>query len=399
MCGGIRFMSRRILCFVQHLLGIGHVRRSAAIVRQLLAGGHTVEVLYGGFPVGVADFGNAAFTQLPPVKAANTAYTHLIDSAGAPLSPALSAERLALMLARLAAFAPDVLMMEMFPFGRRQLRGELIPLLEQARAMSPKPVLVSSVRDVLIPRRDPAKDRWMAATANQLFDHIIVHADPQFIQLADTFAFADLLTVPLHYSGYVVERESAATDDVGTEEEVLVSTGGGQTGEPLLKAALAARRLGAAAGLPWRLRAGPNLPAATFERLRAEAATLPNTILECAQADFPARLRHCALSISQAGYNTAMDILAAGCRAIVVPLAGDDQTEQTYRAERLAARGAFRLLPTDAATPDALRALINTALTTPKPTQNGLALDLDGSTHTAQVLAQLAPRLPTSFGP
>lgn len=383
-------MSRRILCFVQHLLGIGHVRRSAAIVRQLLASGHTVEVLHGGFPVGVADFGDAVVTQLPPVKAANTAYTHLVDSTGAPLSPALSAKRLALLSARLAAFVPDVLMVEMFPFGRRQLRGELIPLLEQARAMNPRPVLVSSVRDVLIPRRDPAKDRWMATTANRLFDHIIVHADPHFIQLADTFAFADLLTVPLHYSGYVVERESVMTDDIGAEE-VLVSTGGGQTGEPLLTAALAARERGAAAALPWRLRAGPNLPKAAFERLRDAAVALPNTILERAQADFPARLRHCALSISQAGYNTVMDILAAGCRAIVVPLAGDDQTEQTYRAERLAARGALRLLQTDEATPAALTALVNTALTAPKPAQNGLALNLDGAAHTAHALAHLTP--------
>jgi predicted glycosyltransferase len=38
---------------------------------------------------------------------------------------------------------------ELFPFGRRQMRFELLPLLEAARARSPRPWIISSVRDVL----------------------------------------------------------------------------------------------------------------------------------------------------------------------------------------------------------------------------------------------------------
>ena len=56
-------------------------------------------------------------------------------------------------------------------------------------------------------------------------------------------------------------------------------------------------------------------------------------------------LRRCRVSVSQAGYNTVLDILAAGARAVVVPFASERETEQQLRAERLAARGVLELLP------------------------------------------------------
>lgn len=42
------------------------------------------------------------------------------------------------------------------------------------------------------------------------------------------------------------------------------------------------------------------------------------------------------LSISQAGYNTVMDLMRAGCPALVVPFAAEGETEQQRRAEKLA---------------------------------------------------------------
>jgi len=45
-------------------------------------------------------------------------------------------------------------------------------------------------------------------------------------------------------------------------------------------------------------------------------------------------------SVSQAGYNTILNILAARVPAVVVPFASERETEQAaLRAERLAARG------------------------------------------------------------
>ena len=57
----------------------------------------------------------------------------------------------------------------------------------------------------------------------------------------------------------------------------------------------------------WRFLTGPNLPEVDYALLAAAAG--PGTIVERFRPDFSARLANAALSISQAGYNTVMDIL------------------------------------------------------------------------------------------
>ena len=44
-------MTRSVLFHVQHLLGIGHLRRAGAIARGLVAAGLDVTVASGGAPV------------------------------------------------------------------------------------------------------------------------------------------------------------------------------------------------------------------------------------------------------------------------------------------------------------------------------------------------------------
>jgi Predicted glycosyl transferase len=66
----------------------------------------------------------------------------------------------------LAAEAPQVLITEQFPFGRTQLRFELVPLIEAARAMRPRPLIVSSVRDVV--RRSASPQRIAETHRNLL---------------------------------------------------------------------------------------------------------------------------------------------------------------------------------------------------------------------------------------
>ena len=50
------------------------------------------------------------------------------------------------------------------------------------------------------------------------------------------------------------------------------------------------------------------------------------------------------LSLSQAGYNTVMDILAVGARALVLPFAEGAESEQSLRARLLAERGLLSLM-------------------------------------------------------
>ncbi len=113
----------------------------------------------------------------------------------------------------------------------------------------------------------------------------------------------------------------------------------------------------------WRLLAGPNLPAAEFAALTAE---LPEgVVVERYRADFPQLLRRCRVSVSQAGYNTVLDILAAGIPAVLVPFAEMRETEQTLRAERLAACGVVEMVAPAELSPDRLAAAIERAVARP----------------------------------
>src|SRR4029079_13912590 len=70
-----------------------------------------------------------------------------------------------------------------------------------------------------------------------------------------------------------------------------------------------------------------------------------HTIVERLRPDFSARLKNAALSISQAGYNTTMDILSSGVRAVVVPYEAKGETEQRLRSEILASKGLLSVVP------------------------------------------------------
>ena len=125
-------MTRRVMFYVQHLLGIGHVVRATRIARALAAGPFEVDLVMGGAPVAGLDAGRARLVQLPPVRAGAQGFSELVDAEGAPLTDAAKDARRDALLAHFDAFAPDILLIEAFPFGRRQMRFELLPLLERA---------------------------------------------------------------------------------------------------------------------------------------------------------------------------------------------------------------------------------------------------------------------------
>ena len=116
-------------------------------------------------------------------------------------------------------------------------------------------------------------------------------------------------------------------------DEVVVSAGGGGVGIELLAAALAAQPHSRFGDLTWRVLAGPNIPEQGMARLRALAG--PRAIVERSRVDFAALLGRAFVSISQAGYNTTLDVLASGARPVIVPFTGNGETEQRARGAGL----------------------------------------------------------------
>ena len=376
----------KVLFYVQHLLGIGHVKRATTLARAMADEGVEVTVVSGGADVQVVDAAGMAFVQLPPVRASDRNFGGLVDALGEPLSEALKAQRRDTLLQCFNQVRPDALMIELYPFGRRQLRFELIPLLEAARAAKPRPRIISSVRDILVEKNRPGRDAEMVAAARQYFDDIFIHGDPGLIPFEQTFPRAAEISDLMHYTGYVVEQDkiSGASGDQGSGE-VIVSSGSGAVGALLLNTAIDARLGSQLADLPWRLLAGYSLDEAAFAALKQRAPA--GVIVERARPDFIDLLKNCVLSISQGGYNTVMEVLATGARGIAVPYAGGQETEQTLRARLLEERGLIHQIPEGELTKDRLIEYISLAMDGPAPAGPG-NIDMDGAWKTADLLAR-----------
>jgi len=365
----------RVLIHVQHLLGIGHLRRAAALARGLAASGVDVVVASGGVPVPKLDLGGARLVQLPSARSADETFKVLLDEDDNPIDGAWRARRREALLGLFEKERPDALVIEMFPFGRRALRFELIPLLERARASAPRPKVFGSVRDILIHRPRPDREAEFLKTVREGFDTILVHGDPRLVPLEATFPLARDIANQLAYTGYLVETSATRRNDDGPgKDEVIVSVGGGAVGEELLRIALAARELTTLKNHTWRLLLGANLPPSLMGDLKAAAPE--GVIVEPARPDFVAMLARCRLSISQAGYNTLMELMAVGSLGVVVPFARGAETEQTTRAELLAARGLVDTVAEAGLTPELLAEAVNRAAARPKPAPD--TIDLDG---------------------
>src|SRR5260221_9532456 len=264
--------ARRVLFHVQHLLGIGHWRRAAALAAGMQRAGLAVTVLAGGDPQDNDERNDGFATiQLPPARAADAGFKTIIDETGRPIDDAFRARRRDLVIAAFVRTRPHVVLIESFPFGRRAFRFELMPLIEAARQATLRPAILASVRDVLVVRDDKAREAEIVATLRRDFDAVLVHGDPALIDLAASFPAAPEIADRLRYTGYVV-ASPGADDGIAGGGEVIVSAGGGAVGLALLRAALAARPVSPLAGARWRLIAGPHLPAADYAAL---AAVLP----------------------------------------------------------------------------------------------------------------------------
>jgi predicted glycosyltransferase len=379
-------VSGSVLFYVQHLLGIGHVRRALRLAEAVAREGIGVTVVSGGEPLaGIICAEAIHIVQLAPIRSLDATFKNLAGANGQPIDLKLQEARRDALLAALDSTRPDAVVIEAFPFGRRAFRFEIEPLIEAARSRCPRPRILCSVRDIVVAPEEASRLREIIDRVRADFDFVLVHGDPAFIPLEASFSIASEIADRLIYTGYIGDPDQA---DGGAEttgaNEVLVSVGGGAVGCALLSTALDVRRQGCLADLTWRLLAGPTLPEQAFEGL---AEALPdNVILERYRREFPKMLRHCRLSVSQAGYNTILDILAAGARAVVVPFASERETEQQLRAERLAACGVLELLPETQLTAAELARAIERAI---KRDRRTISVDMGGARCSAHLIANM----------
>jgi predicted glycosyltransferase len=365
---------------------MGHLMRSLALTRSLSTRFDVTLVSGGELPVGIPLPAGVRIVTLPAVG---------LDAEGRlvcrdrrrSLQRTLDIRR-RLLLDTCRAVQPRVAVIELFPFGRRKFRGELEPLLTECRRNG---VLVCcSVRDILVGRdaRQRDHDNIAVALLRTHFDLVLVHSDPTFTRLESSISSGIEIPVPTYHTGFVHDAMSADVAPTRARAgTIVVSAGGGMVGLPLLRATIDGHALlPFDACPPLTVVAGPYLPAADWRELRQLVARRGRVRLLRSVPSLAAELRTATGSISQCGYNTAMDIIRTGVRAVVVPFGDDSENEQLRRARRLEEVGAVRVvLPSDLSAyrmADELRGLSSFTPVIPR-------LDLNGAERSTRILEAL----------
>jgi predicted glycosyltransferase len=371
-------MSPRIFSYTQHLEGIGHLVRSLRLAVGFDRAGFKVELVMGGVPVEGLDTGGIAVTRLPPLKAGPGGFSDLRDENGAEVGDDYKARRREQLLVRFERVKPNVLVIEAFPFGRRQMRFELLPLLDMAAAQSPRPLIACSVRDILQENKQPDRIEDTVRCLQDYFDLVLVHGDPAFASLDLTFPGTRSISNLIRYTGIVAGHEP---EPVAHEFKVLVSVGGGATGAAMLDCAARARGKTRFAGDPWCLITGPYLPDDAARLLKQTAGR--GVTVQRFRKDLAGMMATATVSVSRSGYNTGVDIFQSGCRAVVVPHAKDGETEQTRRAQLMAENGFAIMVDESGLDADVLARAIDQAADLEQPPPPPA---LDGVANTVEIV-------------
>lgn len=331
----------KVMIVVTHLLGTGHLSRALTLGRAFASAGHRVCVVSGGMPAPQLDHTGVDLCQLPPLRSDGVDFTRLLTNGGAPADTSFLTARQAALLERFRRFCPDVLITELYPFGRRSLKAEFLSLVQTAKAQQVPPVVLSSIRDILAPPSKPAKTQEAEAVVERYFDAVLVHSDPSATRLDASWPVTPRLAGKLRYTGYVAPPAAGRHPEGEGKGEIIVSAGGGPVGQPIFHAAIeTARKM---SNKRWRLLVGGADAPARAAELQALAANAP-VLAEPARPDFRSMLYQAAASVSMCGYNTALDLMQAGTPSVIVPFDDGKEVEQGLRARALSGMPGFAVV-------------------------------------------------------
>lgn len=351
--------------------GLGHIRRNVLVAREVLRLEPTAHVtLVTGVarrPVWLQD---PRFTvvAVPPLLK-NTQGDYCNTGLGLP---AAVAERARIFSRTVASLRPDVVVVDRHPYGTA---GELRAGLNDARRHGA--TLVLGLRDVLDQvasvRRELDGPGWDGVGG--IFDEILVFGDPLLCDHQREYG----LPIRPTYCGWVVEPAALGPRAEGL---VVVSAGGGGDGENVFRLGVEALRR--RTHLRGVVAAGPY--AGSWARRAMDGdRDLAARVQLSPDCGSTVRLFATASAVVQmAGYNSTLEALTAGLRAVLVPRRSP-RREQAIRAGRLAALGLADVVD-ESASPDEVAWLLDQPRLLPEGACERAGISLDGASCAARLL-------------
>lgn len=433
-------MSRRPRIYfpVESLVGLGHFNRSGALARAMVQSGADVTIASSTLHDPDRFFKGARTEVLPPYVA--------IDPSGTPYAwdahggctltsqfqaSALGRARIARHHALLEETKPTAVLSEFWPFDRLASDTEMLSLLQYPVLKTEHTIKIVSIRDVLDTEGGVTSDYFdkdarsqkdirAAEIINDHFDAVLVHGDPNFIKLDDTFGQVAAIKKPIIYTGYVLSDPiHRQLDETDSPAPLLVSCGSGRDAHAMVFCFLAAweKLLRQSASnpvidyvthRPVHIVCGPRyLDLAHHDTLewaaRVQTKTSYPVIVDTYREDLTSLMAKAAFSVSLAGYNTTLEILSMGVPSILIPKFTDYNgefsysTEQAYRLMRLEKAGLSAIaMPNTVIHADAFgKRLVDEFYKQTDETHVRPRLNFDGVTNTLQAMGALgvfAPR-------
>ncbi|MCK8603983.1 glycosyltransferase family protein [Desulfoferrobacter suflitae] len=338
----------KILMYSHDTYGLGHIRRTLAIARSLRKSPANILILTGSHLVGRFDIAKRVdFVRIPGmIKVTNEQYL--------PQSMRLEATevleiRKSLILATAMAFKPDYFIVDKAPLG---LKREVVDTLQWLKEEFPHCQSILGLRDIMDSAESTIED-WTGKdiyeAMAQLYGEIWVYGQREFYDAISEYRIPPHVAAKVHFTGYIPrhvpspDEIRATRKDLGIREDdrlILVTTGGGGDGHPVVDTVLAAFDP-AEGGVPAHTRVavvtGPFMSRKHYREVARKCKALGFICLKFHRF-VEGLIGASQVVVSMGGYNTVCEIISQKKPFLIVPRTVPRE-EQLIRAQVLCSQG------------------------------------------------------------
>jgi predicted glycosyltransferase len=383
---------QRIMMYSQDGFGLGHMRRTTSIARQLMAASPDACVLT------LADSRLGQFFEpgehhdylkLPSIVKDGPG---LWRGVSMPLPFAdIHTMRKEIIRSAVTSFRPHVLLVDHMPHGAM---GELLPALEELRRRGSDTQIVLGLRDIL-DAPETVRQRWQIEGAYEVleryYDTVLVYGQQDVYDLAEQYGLGPSIARRVRYTGYVCTpdlpryparaRAKYLANAPANTKLLVAMAGGGADAYPMMRALIEAlpaiqREQPSALAVV----TGPFMPREQRRDLELRARATPGASVSMTVSDTLSYIAGADLVFAMCGYNTTMEILRSKTPAVLIPRSGPS-AEQRTRARLFAERGWVGLVDPEELSEATIVAAALKALAAgapARPTPDGLARAADG---------------------
>jgi predicted glycosyltransferase len=347
----------RIMMYSQDGLGLGHMRRTTSIANQIVkqrSGAAILTMADSKLGQFFESSQNHDYLKLPSIVKAGPGDWRAV-SLPLPFND-VSVMRRELIRSAVLSYRPHILLVDHMPHGAM---GELIPTLQALRDTGADTRIVLGLRDIL-DSPEIVRRRWQVEGAydaiERFYDTVLVYGKRDVFDLAEQYGFAPAVRDRMRYTGYVCTpqtprytaraRAKYISSSDTTTKLIVAMAGGGADAYPMMRSLLESLpTILARHKVFLALITGPFMPAEQRRDLESRARGLPARV-SLSVNDTLSYIEAADLTIAMAGYNTTMEILRSGKRAILIPRRGPS-AEQRMRAQLFAERGWVEMIDPD----------------------------------------------------